>query len=325
MVKFTPHKNNTESTVPRAMLNYAIRNRRISTLPTTLGGVFNSWLDIKRLEVSDGTLKNILGYYNAVLKSYTDREMTSFRVKELQDMVTRFAERYDSAKRPFSLLKNIFNHAERLGVIKDIPVNKLLVPKAKRKPPSNNFYTKRELELFLKLAKEQLPYQWYVFYYLLAHTGLRRGEALALKWIDLSEDSILVRRTLSRSLDGHTIAETAKTDASYRRVYIEEDVYTLIMTLFNTSDYIFCNGNGSYITSSQPIRQLKRIKGIRYISPHGFRHTHCSLLFSAGVDVPTVQKRLGHSDLKTTMQVYNHVYKSDELAALDKYKDFMNT
>lgn len=304
---------------------YALKHRRINVLPATLGEVFSQWLDIKRLEVAEGTIKNMLAYYKANLEPYADREITSFTVRELQDLLTVFAKRYDSVKRPYGLLKNIFNHAERLGIIKDNPINRILVPKAKRKPPNNNYYDRQELELFLKLAKEQLPHQWYVFYYLLAHTGLRRGEALALKWIDLAKDSILVRRTLSRSLNGHTITDTAKTDAGYRRVYIESDVYNLLMTLFNMSDYIFTNTKGSYITSSQPIRQLKKIKGIRYISPHGFRHTHCSLLFSAGVDIPTVQKRLGHSDLKTTMQVYNHVYKSDELNALSKYKEFMNT
>lgn len=324
MSTFKLHKNSTGEKL-RAILDYAPTLRRVKTPPTTLGEIYKNWLAIKRLEVADGTIKNILSYYKANLESYADREMSSFTTSELQDMLTRFAKRYVSAKRPFGLLRSIFNHAERLGIITDNPINKLLVPKAKRKPPKDNFYDKSELELFLKLAKEQLQYQWYVFYYLLAHTGLRRGEALALKWIDLDKDSIFVRRTLSRSLEGHTISETAKTDAGYRRVYIESDVYNLLMTLFNTSEYIFTNTKGSYITSSQPIRQLKKIKGIRYISPHGFRHTHCSLLFSAGVDIPTVQKRLGHSDLKTTMQVYNHVYKSDELTALNKYKAFMNT
>ena len=130
---------------------------------------------------------------------------------------------------------------------------------------------------------------------------------------------MLFRSTLS----DHAISDTAKTSASYRRVYIDSDVYNLLMTLFNTSEYIFTNTKGSYITSSQPIRWLHKIRGVRYISPHGFRHTHCSLLFSAGVDIPTVQKRLGHSDLKTTMQIYNHVYKEDEFRALGKYKEFM--
>ena len=40
---------------------------------------------------------------------------------------------------------------------------------------------------------------------------------------------------------------------------------------------------------------------------HGFRHTHCSLLFEAGVSIKDVQERMGHTDIKTTMNIYAHV------------------
>ena len=58
---------------------------------------------------------------------------------------------------------------------------------------------------------------------------------------------------------------------------------------------------------------------------HGFRHTHCSLLFEAGVPMKDVMERLGHSDIQTTMNVYTHVTKSsrDNSAQMfAKYVDF---
>lgn len=324
MIIFKPHKNGT-GIKTCAVLNYNIINRRLPPPEPTLESVFNQWLDIKRFEVSEGTVKNILARWRINYARYADRPITSFIAPELQQITLNLAERYVDIKHPFSVLRNVFKHAKRLGYISIDPTASLMVPKPRRKAPTTNYYTKEELDRFLGLSKEQLPHMWYVFFYLLAHTGLRRGEALALKWIDLSRDSLLVRRTLSATLTGHAISDTAKTSASYRRVYIDNDVYNLLVTLFSSSEFIFSNTKGGHITSSQPIRWLHKIKGIRYISPHGFRHTHCSLLFSAGVDIPTVQKRLGHSDLKTTMQIYNHVYKDDELNALSKYKAFMNT
>lgn len=46
---------------------------------------------------------------------------------------------------------------------------------------------------------------------------------------------------------------------------------------------------------------------LKRISPHGFRHTACSLMFEAGATINEVQKRLGHKDVKTTMNIYSHV------------------
>lgn len=57
-------------------------------------------------------------------------------------------------------------------------------------------------------------------------------------------------------------------------------------------------------------RALKSIikeNNSKRITPHGFRHTHCSLLFESGASVKEVQVRLGHTDIKTTMDIYTHV------------------
>ena len=52
------------------------------------------------------------------------------------------------------------------------------------------------------------------------------------------------------------------------------------------------------------------------ITPHGFRHTHCSLLFESGASIKEVQERLGHKDIKTTMNIYAHLnYKNKVISA----------
>ena len=91
----------------------------------------------------------------------------------------------------------------------------------------------------------------------------------------------------------------------------------------NDSEFIFANTKGSFMAHSQPVKQLHRIKGIRYISPHVLRHTHCSLLFSSGATIPEVQQRMGHEDVKTTLQIYNHMYKEDEEKALKNFINFI--
>ncbi|MCY9674525.1 tyrosine-type recombinase/integrase, partial [Bacillus pumilus] len=51
---------------------------------------------------------------------------------------------------------------------------------------------------------------------------------------------------------------------------------------------------------------------------HIFRHTHISMLTEAGVDIPTIMERVGHSDMKTTMQVYTHVTKKMKENSVNK-------
>ncbi|MDD5922564.1 MAG: site-specific integrase, partial [Eubacteriales bacterium] len=187
-----------------------------------------------------------------------------------------------------------------------------------------------ELEHFLELAEDRLPYMWFVFFRLLAYTGMRRGEALALTWddIDPEKSTFSISKTLTRGEDGAYISDTPKTDRSNRTILIDSETMRLVQSLPHRGKYIFANSKGSWSAQSIPVKMMhKAVDGsdLRYISPHGLRHTHCSLLFSAGVSIPEVQDRLGHSDVKTTIDVYNHVYQQDKKRALDRFVDFMKS
>lgn len=65
-------------------------------------------------------------------------------------------------------------------------------------------------------------------------------------------------------------------------------------------------------------------KLIKRISPHGFRHTHCSLLFESGASIKEVQERLGHKDFKTTMNIYAHVTPKQAEETDQKLAEYMN-
>ena len=54
-------------------------------------------------------------------------------------------------------------------------------------------------------------------------------------------------------------------------------------------------------------RIWRKYPDFKRITPHGFRHTHCSLLFEAGATIKEVQERLGHENIQTTMDIYAHV------------------
>ena len=75
-------------------------------------------------------------------------------------------------------------------------------------------------------------------------------------------------------------------------------------------------------------RIIKRVTlkhDLPHITVHGFRHTHCSLLFEAGIEMQNVKDRLGHSDIKTTMNIYTHVTKEAQSETADLFSDFMES
>ena len=65
--------------------------------------------------------------------------------------------------------------------------------------------------------------------------------------------------------------------------------------------------------------------GVKYITPHGLRHTHCSILFESGATLKDVQDRLGHSDIKTTMNIYAHVTEQKKEETALKFAAFLGS
>lgn len=160
---------------------------------------------------------------------------------------------------------------------------------------------------------------------------MRSGELLALEKSDLNfeNNTIWIGKTLyneSNNIRKYDILPT-KTNVA-RIINVEKSIMVMLKRLivkndenklknrllidgFHDSDFVFQHTNG-YPFMTQNIRQrmdrLMRLTTIKkHLTPHSFRHTHISMLTEAGVDLPTIMKRVGHVDPETTLKVYTHV------------------
>ena len=293
--------------------------------------LYEVWLDTYRLSVKDSTLRkteqmfrdHILPFFG----SYLIEDIRPLDCQRFANEQARISARADGR---FVYMAKVLDFAVKNDLLAKNPAAGVTKPRRRKSPDSHsrevNFYTKEQLKEFLRLAKERLSPMWFAFFRLLAYTGMRRGEALALQWSDLEGNIIHVRRTIARNDEGAYLSNTPKTDKSNRNILIDDETLRILNSLERTSPFIFPNEKGSFSPESQPVRQLhKAVDGtaLPYISPHGLRHTHCSLLFSAGASIPEVQDRLGHSDVKTTIDIYNHVYPQDKEKALSSFLAFM--
>ena len=297
--------------------------------------MYELWLESYRLKVKASTLRNTEQVFrDHILPAFGSHKIKDISTFQCQQWANDQAKKADAAPKRYAYLAKIFDFAVRQGVINSNPAALVDRPTRSRSSRSHrsesNVYSKEELHQFLELCQERLPFQWYVFFRLLAYSGMRRGEALALTWADINkqEHTIQISKTVTRGSDGAYISETPKTDKSNRIILIDATTLKLIQALPTTSDFLFPNSKGSFTAQSVPVKMMhKAVDGsdLRYISPHGLRHTHCSLLFSAGVSIPEVQDRLGHTDVKTTIDVYNHVYQQDKQKALDRFMVFLES
>lgn len=90
---------------------------------------------------------------------------------------------------------------------------------------------------------------------------------------------------------------------------------------------VFTNLENQYINPQrigQKIEAFCKQKNHKVITPHGFRHTHCSLLFEAGASIKEVQDRLGHTDVQTTMNIYAHVTEKKKEETAQKFASYIN-
>ncbi len=86
-------------------------------------------------------------------------------------------------------------------------------------------------------------------------------------------------------------------------------------------EFLFCNENGRPFYPTTPTtwwRRLLETAGVRYIRLHDLRHTSATLLINQGVHAKIISERLGHADIRITMDTYGHALKKADQEAADK-------
>lgn len=99
---------------------------------------------------------------------------------------------------------------------------------------------------------------------------------------------------------------------------------------FNTASkeqLLFTNIDNQFLSPAKPRKWLSKVQQkyeLSKITVHGFRHTHCSLLFEANATILEVKERLGHSDVQTTMNIYTHETKKTKKETAQKFAEYVN-
>jgi len=242
----------------------------------------------------------------------------------------------------------IFRLAIENGDLKTDPTEFVKVPLAKPKDELPKYMEKEQLAEFLHLAKTRGLTGDYPFFLLLAYTGMRIGEACALKWknIDFSEGTISIEGTIfipRCTIEKYQIV-SPKTRKSKRKIAVDKIVLNELANwrsiqnvvrmrhrdIYHDADFVFgrIEGKLGYPFADFHMRwRMNRIlqwMNLPYkLTPHSFRHTHISLLAEAGADLAAIMERVGHEDAQITKRIYLHVTEKMKKDAAEKFSELM--
>jgi len=193
--------------------------------------------------------------------------------------------------------------------------------------------TREQVTLFLATAEREAP-PLAVLFLLLARTGMRIGEGLALQWDDVDYESreIRVARAFSRgrletpkSGVGRSVDMSAQLAHALRHLHVERKAEKLRRGWPELPPWMFCTAPGAPYDLAFVQRAFKRVvkaaKLPLHFTPHCLRHTYGSLMLQAGESPVYVQRQLGHASIKLTVDTYGKWLPMGNKAAVDRLDD----
>lgn len=301
------------------------------------------WLENYRTTVKASTFENVRSKVEKMTEEhFKEMKLKKITVAYCQRVVIELSKTYVLYNHYLSVINRIFKYAVLMDILDSNPFDKVIKPKSKQVQRKGNFLTKEELKEFLKLAQTATLSYFFPLVHLMSYTGLRQGEALALKWsdIDFENKKITVNKTAARIKEKQTL-QTPKTKNSKRVISIDPATLSILRSwkkdqikiyfkngkhFEGDENFIFTNQRGEWVHIHNFIRYFKRFvtdHKLKPITPHGLRHTHASLLFSAGVEPKNISDRLGHSTVQITLDLYTHITEEQRTDTVEKLLEYM--
>jgi len=307
----------------------------------TLGGFLgDTWMPQKRRQVRATTAYRyawfIERYINPAIGEIPLRRLRPDHLDSLYEGLAATGGREGDGLAPKTILEvhMILRAALDLAVERELVVRNVAhSARARRRPPARaaaRAWTAQELAVFLAGARR---HRLYPALHLAAHTGMRRGEIVGLKWSDFDQANarVSISRTL-QNVGGRPVEFGVKTRSSRRTVELDTHTVRELTrwrrqlareALPSEADgWMFCNRNGRFLNPqsvSQLFDRLVRHTALPRIRFHDLRHTHASLLVAAGAPIKVVSERLGHAHPAFTMHPYQHLLPGISAAAAEQF------
>lgn len=314
----------------------------------TFDEYYDIFTEFRRGTVKEATICTQRKWYNGV----ADLELsgTKFRNKRIRDITEE-----DMLMIQHILVKNnkvchgtindwlnhishVFNFAIKKKVITSNPCSVLEKLKYSTKKTNETIHrslTSDESKQFLELAQDSF---FINVFKLMMMTGLRIGEVGALQFsdFDLNSGFLTVNKTVTRTEAGaYVVGSTPKTDCGNRKIPLNaqtKELYSNQLALirsvfgFKYNRFLFPSAEGNMLLEYMANREIKRLianSSIEHFTSHALRDTFATRFVEQNPELKNVkvlQKLMGHSDIKVTMDIYVHVLEGMKTDALENFQ-----
>lgn len=280
--------------------------------------------------------------FNKIPSDYLIKNIDRRLLQKIIDKLLNEGRSHNYTAKVKAKLNQIMKYAVRMGYLQTnemlyVELPNKVITKEELKNKRAKYLDQTEFKLLIQNLKEEAICDYRIEKYIkiakvLFMTGMRYGELAGLNYredIDFKKHTIHIRHTYNFHQKERTAPKTAKSDRiipipkSITKL-LQEQIAINIKNGFDNS-YIFINTLGNPITPERVIGALKRHgkkAGIeKNITTHIFRHSHISLLAELGTPLPAIMDRVGHSDSKTTLEIYSHVTEQMTLDITNKLNE----
>jgi len=283
---------------------------------------FDAWAEevmISRLHLRPSSRARDESYLRShLLPTFGDSLLVTIERKHVQAWVRFLSEDKGLAPRTvrecYRILGGLMRSAVDDKLIAESPCRRVSLPYVEH--VERRFLSASEVETFA-LAMDQ-RYRGLV--YVGAYCGLRWGELAGLKreHLDMEKRRINVVGSLERVGNGFRYVEETKTTSGRRMVPVPPFLVKLLAEhlLATLSPFVFPAPRGGHLYYQSWRRRFWNpavdASGLAPFTPHELRHTAAALMIDQGANPVTVQRRLGHKDIRTTLQAYGHRFPEQD-------------
>ena len=349
MEKDTPRIRKEAQRVLQAKISAKLSTLESSEMSFT--ELFNSWWTFHKQELKRSSIASLQGNVNEVREHFgIGIKVTKIDVRYVQHYLDNLECSVSKKERTKTLLNQAFDYAVSLNIIQDNPARRAKLPRVKKtledwKKIEQKYLEENEIQPFLKeFRRRPNTYRLALLAEFISLNGGRISEIVSIEPANINfETRILQLHGTYDHTDGYQNGEktSPKTPASYRETFMTKREMEIIKEFqfmneiekntnhrFKDMGYIFTTKNGVPIQTNS-FNEAAKKANLRLerpipkeITSHIFRHTLVSRLAENGTPLKAIMERVGHSDAKTTIQIYTHVtkkMKTDVTNILEKY------
>ena len=308
-------------------------------------------IDLFLVQYAEPTMKlSTLNSVRAIIRrtikpTFGNAKVSSLKKLNIQAWINKYRTNHSpkTVMNAYSLLRNIFNWANQMDLTDNNPCRDIILPRPQKKEAT--YFNKEDVAALLKalenVPEERLSYKTAI--YILLFSGIRKSELFGLNWSDVNmmTGEISIQRTRQIERQKYKIYEDVpKTYNSTRRITVPAEVIDLMLDLkeqqqryqkilgdeWQVNDALLKGQVGQTMYPELLHRWFSRFlreNNLKHISLHGLRHTHTAMLAYMNADKMLISKRLGHSQLSTTMNIYTHLFEDKNTIAFELSEQFL--